>query len=303
MKLSVFVVTYNQERYIRQCLDSIAMQKVNFDYEVIIGDDCSTDNTANICDEFARVVELENEGVRELGKGLKSIEVYHHPKNVGLLKNWEFVMNKCKGEYIALIEGDDYWIDEHKLQRQVDWLDAHPDYTLTFTRAEIQYENGAEVGAEKDLPHLEEREYSVEEICRVFKVLSSSTVIRNVLQPVHYSDQLLYADTYTFIELCKRGKAYCLGVPTVKYRIHAQNLSYNGDWDFYVHSYNQCKLFNRLYPELRSVYNERLESSLAHLLYNKEKSLKYRIAYMKRHPKLIFSRFMLTTIKSYLLKI
>ena len=88
------------------------------------------------------------------------------------------------------------------------------------------------MGAEKDLPYLEEREYNVEEICKDFKVLSSSTVIRNVLQPIHYSDQLLYADTYTFIELCIRGKAYCFGIPTVKYRIHGNNLSYNGDFDF-----------------------------------------------------------------------
>ena len=204
MKLSVFVVTYNQEQYIRQCLDSIVMQKVNFDYEIIVGDDCSTDGTGAICDEFADRVKSQKSRV-------KRFEVFHHSKNLGLLKNWEFVMNKCQGEYIALIEGDDYWIDENKLQRQVDWLDAHPDYTLTFSRAEIQYENGAEVGAEKDLPYLEEREYSVQEICADFKVLSSSTVIRNCLQPVHYSDQLLYADTYTFIELCKRGKAYCFG--------------------------------------------------------------------------------------------
>ena len=289
MILSVFVVTYNQERYIRQCLESIVAQKVNFDYEVIIGDDCSTDGTGAICDEFAAKY--------------PQIQVYHHPKNLGLLQNWEFVMNKCKGEYIALIEGDDLWIDEHKLQRQVDWLDAHPDYTLTFTRAEILYENGAEIGQEKDLPHLEEREYSVEEICSSFKVLSSSTVIRNCLQPVHYSDQLLYADTYTFIELCKQGKAYCFGVPTVKYRIHAKNLSYNGDYDFYVHAYNQCVYFNRIYPELRSVYEPRLEESLAHLLYDKNSSLKYRLAWMKRHPKQIMSRFMLKTIKTYLLKI
>lgn len=289
MKLSVFVVTYNQERYIRQCLDSILAQRVDFDYEIIIGEDCSTDYTPKICDEYAAKY--------------PQVQVYHHPKNVGLLKNWEFVMNKCHGEYIALIEGDDYWIDEHKLQRQIDWLDAHPGYTLTFTRAEIQYENGAEVGQEKELPFLEEREYSVQEICKDFKVLSSSTVIRNVLQPIHYSDQLLYADTYTFIELCKRGKAYCFGIPTVKYRIHKQNLSYNGDWDFYVHAYNQCKLFNQIYPELRLVYEPRLEDTIIHLLYDKDKSLKYRIAYMKRHPKLIFSRFMLSTIKSYVFRL
>ena len=289
MKLSVFVVTYNQERYIRQCLVSIVAQKVNFDYEVIIGDDCSTDETATICDEFAAKY--------------PQIQVYHHPKNLGLLKNWEFVMNKCKGEYIALIEGDDYWIDENKLQRQVDWLDAHPGYTLTFTRAEIQYENGAEVGQEKDLPYLEDREYSVQEICSNFKVLSSSVVMRNVLQPVHYSEKLLYADTYTFIELCKRGKAYCFGVPTVRYRIHKENLSGNGDFDFYVHAYNQCVYFNRIYPELRSVYEPRLESTLIHLLHDKNRSLKYRLIWMRRHPKAICSRFMLATVKSYLFKV
>lgn len=289
MKLSVFVVTYNQEQYIRQCLDSIVMQKTNFDYEVIIGEDCSTDSTATICDEYAEKYPF--------------VHVYHHPKNIGLLKNWEFVMNRCQGEYIALLEGDDYWIDENKLQRQVDWLDAHSDYTLTFTRAEIQYENGAEVGQEKDLPYLEEREYSIQEICADFKVLSSSTVIRNCLQPVHYSDQLLYADTYTFIELFKRGKAYCFGVPTVKYRIHKKNLSGSGDWDFYVHSYNQCFYFNQIYPELRSIYELRLEEIMIHLLYDKDKSLKYRIVYMMHHPRLIFSRFLLKTIKSYLLKV
>lgn len=289
MKLSVFVVTYNQEQYIRQCLDSILMQKVDFDYEVIIGEDCSTDSTPQICDEYADKYPF--------------IHVYHHPKNIGLLKNWEFVMNRCQGEYIALLEGDDYWIDKNKLQRQVDWLDAHSDYTLTFTRAEIQYENGAEVGQEKDLPYLEEREYSIQEICADFKVLSSSTVIRNCLQPVHYSNQLLYADTYTFIELCKRGKAYCFGVPTVKYRIHKKNLSYNGDWDFYEHAYSQCVYFNHIYPELHSVYEPRLESTLSHMLYNKDKSLKYRMIWMRRHPKEIFSRFLFATIKTYLLRL
>ena len=287
MKLSVFVVTYNQEQYIRQCLESIAMQKVNFDYEVVIGDDCSTDGTGAICDEFAAKY--------------PQIKVYHHPQNLGLLKNWEFVMNKCKGEYIALIEGDDYWIDEHKLQRQVDWLDAHPDYTLTFTRAEIQYENGATIDAEKDLPYLEEREYCADEICRDFRVLSSSVVMRNCLRPVRYSDQLLYADTYTFIELCKRGKAYCVGVPTVTYRIHKQNLSCKGDFDFFVRAYNQSRYFNKLYPELHSINERRLEESLKQLLFDQDKSLKYRFVYMRRHPEKIFSRFMLATITTYLL--
>ena len=289
MKLSVFVVTYNQEKYIRECLDSILMQKVDFEYEVIIGEDCSSDSTPKICDEYAEKYPF--------------IHVCHHPQNIGLLKNWEFVMNRCQGEYIALIEGDDYWIDKNKLQRQVEWLEAHPEYMLTFTRAEILYEDGAKEGQEKYLPYLEEGEYSVEDICSSFKVLSSSTVIRNCLQPIHYSNQLLYADTYTFIELCKRGKAYCLGFLTTKYRIHKRNLSGNGDWDFFLHAYNQCKYFNQIYPELRSIYQPRLESSLIHLLYDKKRSLLYRIKWMILHPQLLFSRFMLTTIKTYLFKL
>lgn len=288
MKLSVFVVTYNQERYIHQCLDSVLMQEVSFPYEVIVGDDCSTDGTGAILDEYAAKY--------------PQIQVYHHEKNKGLLGNWEFVMNKCQGDYIALLEGDDYWIDPHKLQRQVDWLEAHPDFTLTFTRAEIQYENGASVGAERLLPTLPEGEVTVQDICRDFIVLSSSCVIRNCLQPVHYCNQLLYADTYTFIELLKRGKAYCLAVPTVKYRIHKGNLSYDGDWKFYEQSYRQDLLFAKQYPYLADMYLPRAENCLVHLLYNRDKSLKYRWIYIRKHPQKLFSRFMLTTIWKYILK-
>lgn len=289
LKLSVFVVTYNQERYIRQCLESIVTQKVDFEYEVIIGDDCSTDGTGAICDEFAAKY--------------PQILVYHHPKNLGLLRNWEFVMNKCKGEYIALIEGDDYWIDENKLQRQVDWLDAHPDYTLTFTRAKIQYENGATPGAEINLPHLEEREYTIEEMCSSVLTLSSSVVMRNCLQPVHYGEELLYADTYTFIELMHKGRGYGFAIPTVTYRVHADNLSGNGDFKFYQHQYRQCLYFCKQYPELAYIYKPRAEDALQHLLYNRKESLPYRLKWMKLHPRTIFSRFLLTTIWRYMLEV
>ena len=93
MKLSVFVVTYNQEQYIRQCLDSIVMQQVNFDYEVIIGEDCSTDNTPAICDEYAEKYPF--------------IKVYHHPNNLGLLnkklsKHKKFVSSRRKSIEISI---------------------------------------------------------------------------------------------------------------------------------------------------------------------------------------------------------
>lgn len=288
MKLSVFVVTYNQEKFIRECLNGILMQEVDFEYEVIIGDDCSIDRTSSICDEFAEKYPF--------------IQVYHHKRNKGLLGNWEFVMNKCQGEYIALLEGDDYWIDAKKLQRQVSWMDEHPEFTLTFTRARIQYENGASPGAETQLMSLKEREYNIKEICSSIVSLSSSVVMRNCIKPVHYCNQLLYADTYTFIELLQKGKGYGFDIPTVVYRVHKDNLSYKGDFNFFMRSYNQCLFFIKKYPHLRCTYIEEAEKNLSHLLFDKNRSLKYRIKWMLLHPRLLFSKFLLTTIWRYWLK-
>ena len=151
----------------------------------------------------------------------------------------------------------------------------------------------------ESLEDLIEREVNVKDICKNFLVQSSSVVMRNCILPIHYNDQLLYADTYTFIELCKRGKAYCFGTATTMYRIHKKNLSSIGDWNFYVRAHNQCKYFIKIYPELRSIYKYQLESTLKHLLYDKNRSLFYRLEWIKLHPRLIFSRFMLKTIKTY----
>ena len=116
MKLSVFMVTYNQERFIRQAIESVVKQKVNFDYEVIIGEDCSTDGTAAICDKYAERYPF--------------IKVFHHNPNKGLVKNWEFVLSHCTGDYVAMLEGDDYWIDELKLERQVSALEQNKNVNI-----------------------------------------------------------------------------------------------------------------------------------------------------------------------------
>lgn len=120
MKLSVFVVTYNQEKYIRQCLDSILMQKVDFDYEIVIGEDHGTDNTRAICEEYA--------------EKYPHIRLLPLKERLGIAENWKRVLGECKGKYIALCEGDDYWIDPMKLQKQVDFLDTHNNIGYLFTR-------------------------------------------------------------------------------------------------------------------------------------------------------------------------
>lgn len=127
-KVSVVIATYNQEKYVRHTLESVVSQKTNFEFEAIVGDDCSTDGTAAIVREFAeKYPEIIVPVIRE--------------KNLGMVGNTTDLTSRVKGDYIAFIEGDDYWIDEYKLQKQADFLDSHEDYVACFGLCQIVDEN------------------------------------------------------------------------------------------------------------------------------------------------------------------
>src|SRR5271157_2282730 len=114
MKLvSVFMITYNHEKFVGQAIESIVTQKVNFDFELIIGEDCSTDNTLDICNKYAKQYP-------------DIIKLFPSEKNYGMMGNTVRVLYACTGKYIAMCEGDDYWCDPYKLQKQIDFLEANP---------------------------------------------------------------------------------------------------------------------------------------------------------------------------------
>ncbi|MEY4954436.1 MAG: hypothetical protein RI981_521 [Bacteroidota bacterium] len=129
-KVSVCFITYKHEAYIRTSLDAILGQKVNFELEIIIGEDHSPDGTAEIVREYAR-------------KYPDKIKAYIRPENLGSKINYVHCFLDCKGEYIVHIEGDDYWTDPLKLQRQVDFLDQHPHASACFHNAQIIFEDGS----------------------------------------------------------------------------------------------------------------------------------------------------------------
>ena len=130
--VSVVMITYNQEIYIKQAIDSVLMQKTNFLYELIIGNDCSKDNTKEILNQ------IEKDNTNEKC----NIRVYNHEKNLGVIGNERFVYDKTKGKYVILIEGDDYWTDENKLQKQVDFLEANPSYAGVAHEQDIVDKDG-----------------------------------------------------------------------------------------------------------------------------------------------------------------
>src|SRR5579864_5044611 len=107
MKLSVMMITYNHERFIAQALDSILAQQVNFDYEIVVGEDCSADGTRAILMDFHR-------------RYPSRIVPFLRDRNMGAMPNFESTLRACRGQYLALLEGDDYWTSPDKLQRQVD---------------------------------------------------------------------------------------------------------------------------------------------------------------------------------------
>jgi glycosyltransferase involved in cell wall biosynthesis len=117
MKLSVLVRTFNHERFVTEAIQSVLMQRTSFDYEIVVGDDCSTDATRELLEQF-----------ESLHRG--KIRLLLYKARIGAYKSYHTVLEACRGEYVAVLDGDDYWIAPDKLQKQVDFLDAHPDCPL-----------------------------------------------------------------------------------------------------------------------------------------------------------------------------
>lgn len=130
MKVSVQMVTYNHEKFIAKAIDSILMQRTNFDYEIVIGEDCSTDNTRNI------IIDYQN-------KYPEKFKLLLNEKNLGMHKNGVQTLQACTGEYVAILEGDDYWTSPDKLQKQVNFLDNHPECVLCFHNVSEVYIDGS----------------------------------------------------------------------------------------------------------------------------------------------------------------
>jgi len=130
--VSVCCITYNHEAYLIQAIESVLMQQTDFDVEMVIGEDCSPDNTRAIAQEYER---------RYPGQ----VRVLAHPQNLGIMRNLMVTLTACKGEFIAFLEGDDYWIDVNKLQRQVDALKSTTDCAMCFHDAELLYEASSEI--------------------------------------------------------------------------------------------------------------------------------------------------------------
>lgn len=127
VKISVLLMTYNHSKFIKQAIESILMQKTNYSYEIVVNDDCSTDDTLKIIEHYKSLYP-------------EKITILDNRQNLGITKNYKRGFKACTGEYIAVLEGDDYWVIPNKLQIQADFLDNHKNYAAVYNRY-IMYDN------------------------------------------------------------------------------------------------------------------------------------------------------------------
>jgi len=207
--VSVCLITYRHPQFIREAIEGVMMQQTSFPVQLVIGEDCSGDSTREICEGLER-------------KYAGRIRLLPSDRNYGQNNNLYRTLKACTGNYIALFEGDDYWTDPHKLQRQVDFLQAHPECVLCFHGIYSINEYGGILSSDK--VHEEVIFYRKEQVFHVF-VPTLAMVFRNCLSefPPEFF-QVKSTDTFLVGMLSGHGDTADLGFIGGCYRRHKGGL-------------------------------------------------------------------------------
>ncbi|PTQ99603.1 glycosyltransferase involved in cell wall biosynthesis [Mucilaginibacter yixingensis] len=213
LMLSVCCITYNHEKFIGEALDGFLMQKTNFSFDIVIGDDCSTDGTSDVITTYQEQYP-------------DKIKLIRSSKNIGAHENMRNVVKACTGKYIALCDGDDYWTDPNKLQKQVDFLEQHPDYVMCchYTRVIDTNYNTLHVDpSPKPLVHT----YHDLLVGKQEETKTATVVYRNVQEISQIFDEAWYLDFNAADKLLKifatyktAGKIYVMPEVMSCYRNH-----------------------------------------------------------------------------------
>jgi glycosyltransferase involved in cell wall biosynthesis len=203
--VSIWSITYNHVEFIKDCLEGILSQKTNFKYELVIGDDASTDGTSEILRDYAT-------------KYPKIIKPIINQTNIGSYRNsFETVLPELKGKYIAICEGDDYWTDPLKLQKQVDFLEANTSYSMTCSNVEILGNSGF---IRKRFSFNESFDIDAFYLLKnnhisTCTVLANSSFVKSI-KPI----QMNFTDKYIWLALLQTGRCFYLNEVTARYRMH-----------------------------------------------------------------------------------
>jgi glycosyltransferase involved in cell wall biosynthesis len=205
------MITYNHEPYLGQAIDSVVAQQTSFPYELVIGEDSSTDRTLQIALAYQRARP-------EVVRVLPTVE------RLGPSKNFERTLAACHGKYLALLEGDDYWTSTHKLQKQVDFLEQHPEYSICFHRVVSYYQHEQRFGGEwgGDIKETS----SFEDLLKRHFIHTSSAMVRRATVPClpAWMHDLHQGDWPFFVLHAKHGPIFLLNETMGVYRVTGRGI-------------------------------------------------------------------------------
>jgi glycosyltransferase involved in cell wall biosynthesis len=258
LMLSIYIPTYNHEKYIAQALDGILMQKTKYSYEVLIGEDCSPDGTRNILKEYEKKYpEKFQMFYREHNMNGKV------PNNAGDLKR------RCKGKYIIGLEGDDYWTDENKLEKQISFLESHPDYLAVAHNCVVVDANSMPNG--EQYPECKDEEYTLKHfVSEIMPGQLTTIMYRNymrgdVIDTSLFQKGLRPGDRLNYFALASNGKIHCIQKVMSAYRhIKNEGTSYSA-----IHKYDfeKSEQWNLGLVEYAKVINNKQAQKYAEMLY------------------------------------
>lgn len=276
--VAIDCITYNHESYIRDALEGFVMQKTNFPFIAVVHEDASTDGTANVLKEYAKkypdiifpIFEEENQ----------------YSKKDGSLRNIMNAAYEATGtKYIALCEGDDYWTDPNKLQKQVDFLESHPDVSLCFHNVVTKNIDGS---LQEDLYKIDSnREYSVEEIIRNWTIPTCSVVLKNdpaiLKSPLMTNPHYQYGDNVLFLTASCNGKLYGMQERMGVYRRNPQSMTIRiKELEWLKINYIHFKALNKVFGKRleTNVFIEMLSNIGFQILIENKKNLKVFFKYL-----------------------
>lgn len=217
--VAIQCITYNHEAYIRDALEGFVMQKTDFPFVAIVHDDASTDSTADIIREYA-------ERYPDIIKPIYETENQYSKRDGSLGRIMRKAISETGAEFVALCEGDDYWTDPLKLQKQVDFLRSHPDYSIVSCNSSIKNETDYNFTSVE----LEEKEYSSDEVLLGYRLYTSSIVIRyEAMRP--NKEQIIYGDMWIILCGLDHGKCYAFKDYMSVYRRNYGGVSVSGRYD------------------------------------------------------------------------
>ena len=213
VRVSIHMPAYNHEKYIAEALESALMQETDFQFEIVIGEDKSTDGTLAIARHYARAYP-------------DKIRLIENEKNLGIWENDQVIIAACRGEYIAWLESDDFWTSPHKLQQQVDFLDAHHDHSACFHRASCLTNSEPPI-TWKGNPPAPKQSYQIDDLLEHGHFIPSCTGVFRadiIRTPLDWTQGTSFLETAYAIRFALKGDLGFLDEEMATFRYHSQGV-------------------------------------------------------------------------------